>query len=407
MSSRNGAIVSRSGSSERTAVAEKRAHALRELASQIAQTEQRERKQLAKALHDDLQQLLVAARLRLFQNDKPAPADDLQRASDLLAEALGKSRALVTELSPPVLHHGSLADALCWLGRHMEEQHSLKVDVQCDGNLEDVDENTRTLVFEAVRELLFNVVKHADSGKASLTAKQRSQELIVRVSDSGKGFDAESVTERSDGFGLFSIRERIDAFGGTLKTDTAPGEGAQITLALPLVPGKPPSAGLKPPRGTKQLAKPGRSKSAGDSLRVLVADDHRIVREGLIKILSATPGLEVVGEAEDGHDAIEQTRQLRPDVVVMDISMPRLNGIEATREITRQLPSVLVIGLSLHEQEELGAAIREAGAVTYLQKDVASTELVQAIFTHCRNDSDAGRTDAVEESPPRGPEEGK
>jgi DNA-binding NarL/FixJ family response regulator len=111
-----------------------------------------------------------------------------------------------------------------------------------------------------------------------------------------------------------------------------------------------------------------------------VADDHEILRSGLVALLEDHPELEVVGAAADGLMALELARATRPDVIVMDITMPRLNGIEATRRITRELPQVRVIGLSMHEREDMATAMREAGAVAYLAKSGPTDELIAAIL---------------------------
>lgn len=102
--------------------------------------------------------------------------------------------------------------------------------------------------------------------------------------------------------------------------------------------------------------------------RVLVADDHVTVRLGLQQFLNMQTGMEVVGLAADGVEAIEQALQLRPDVIIMDVSMPRMNGIEATGRIKEQLPQVAVIGLSMYDDAGAGHAMRQAGACLYLSK---------------------------------------
>lgn len=114
-------------------------------------------------------------------------------------------------------------------------------------------------------------------------------------------------------------------------------------------------------------------------IRVLVADDHTIVREGLVEILSKQPGIAVVGEAVDGEQAVEQARHLHPSVVLMDISLPRMSGIEATRLITSEMQDIHVIGFSMHAQKEMAARMRDAGAERYILKDSPMDELVGAI----------------------------
>lgn len=116
-----------------------------------------------------------------------------------------------------------------------------------------------------------------------------------------------------------------------------------------------------------------------EAIRVLIADDHKIVREGLVYSLESYPNLELVGAAEDGEQALEMVRQHHPDVVVMDVSMPVLDGIEATRRLRREAPEVKVIGLSMHDSEEIRHALLSAGASEYLTKNGAMEELIAAI----------------------------
>jgi two-component system response regulator NreC len=115
--------------------------------------------------------------------------------------------------------------------------------------------------------------------------------------------------------------------------------------------------------------------------RVLVADDHTIVRQGLVGILKASGEVEVVGEAADGHEAVEKALETRPDVVILDLSMPRLNGIEAARRIRKALPQTRVLVLTMHDDEEYVHQMVNAGASGYLLKDGAAWELVTAIQT--------------------------
>jgi two-component system, NarL family, response regulator NreC len=114
-------------------------------------------------------------------------------------------------------------------------------------------------------------------------------------------------------------------------------------------------------------------------IRILLADDHAILRDGIRALLSDETDLQVVGEAENGRQALEQARALRPDIVIMDIGMPLLSGLEATTLIRRDVPEARVLILTMHQNEEYLARVLAAGASGYVLKDVAGRELVSAI----------------------------
>jgi PAS domain S-box-containing protein len=135
-------------------------------------------------------------------------------------------------------------------------------------------------------------------------------------------------------------------------------------------------------RGTEApeaaVAGDGHARSEKD-IRVLLADDHQLLREGLATLLRDQPGIEVVGEASDGREAVDMALQTHPDVVLMDVTMPGLNGIEATRSIKAALPNASVIGLSMHEADEMAGPMRNAGAAAYLAKTGSADALIEAI----------------------------
>jgi DNA-binding NarL/FixJ family response regulator len=114
-------------------------------------------------------------------------------------------------------------------------------------------------------------------------------------------------------------------------------------------------------------------------IKVLLADDHTIVRDGIRALLEDEPDMEVVGEARDGREAVRMTCAQQPDVVLMDVVMPLLNGLEATRQIKRECPMVHVLVLTMHENEEYVRQMLSAGAAGYVLKDAAARDLLGAI----------------------------
>ena len=116
-------------------------------------------------------------------------------------------------------------------------------------------------------------------------------------------------------------------------------------------------------------------------VRIIIADDHRLFREGLVNLLSDSKDIEIIAEAENGNDAIVKARELNPDIIVMDIGMPVLNGVDATSRLLKELPAIKVIALSMHSEKQFIKGMLEAGASGYLFKNCAYDELIEAIHT--------------------------
>ena len=133
-------------------------------------------------------------------------------------------------------------------------------------------------------------------------------------------------------------------------------------------------------------------------IRLVIADDHHLIRCAMAEVLAAHQDLELVGEADDGRGAVELAGRVRPDVVLMDYSMPRMNGPEATRLIKSSYPDMSVIGFSMHESDIVAAAMRAAGAVTHLSKGCELPTLISAIRRAARPPTDA---DAAQSMPDR------
>ena len=377
----------------RTAELEARNAQLRRLASQLTLTEQNAREQLAKTLHDGLQQLLFIAGITLDRAVKSTSQADqvglLQNARAKVNEAMEAARTLSVDLFPPVLHAGGLPAALDWLARRTQEQYGVVVDVTADARANPEAGDVRILLFEAVRELLFNAIKHAHTDRVDINLAVRPGDIIhIDVSDEGVGFDPAVTRHHKDqhqvGLGLFSIQERFALLGGHLHIQSAPGKGARFSLTLP--PTSLPHVATDGAEirydsalreGLVYASSSGRSKS----LRILVADDHVVARAGLRELFSERPELQVVGEAANGVEAISQATALQPDVIVMDVSMPQMNGIEATRQIHRTLPHIRIVGLSTYDDEDIKRSMREAGAEAYFTKNESTDRLLDHLLS--------------------------
>ncbi|MEX2387281.1 MAG: response regulator [Phycisphaeraceae bacterium] len=367
----------------RTAEAEQKAVQLRRLHARLTSVEQRERKHLARMLHDGLQQILVASKMGLetLEVGGQQGQEHLQRIDDLLDQAIDACRSLTANLVPPVLFDRGLVAGLHWLARHSEKEHACTVTVEAEEEAEPTREDIRVMLFEAARELIFNAIKHADVCHVAVSLKCEPDRRHIRltVEDEGPGFDpaeAELQGSENDGYGLFNLRERAQAAGGELTIDSAPGNGTRVTITAPLLKpdAAPEQVGLTLPPDAASL--PG---VESDTIRVLLADDHKAMRDGIASLLRGEPDIEVVGEAADGQEAVELAHQLRPDVIIMDVTMPRLDGIEATRHIRQRLPNTCIVGLSMHSDPSVAEAMQKAGAAIYLSKDGPLHAMVDAV----------------------------
>ncbi len=371
---------------------------LRALAAELNLAEQRERKRLAAELHDHLAQLLVLARIKLGQIrlvDNPlseSRTDELLREMDeTLSESVTYTRTLVADLSPPILHEFGLSAALKWLVERMQHQHQLPVTFRppAEDRL-DLPEDKAVLIFQSVRELLINAAKHARCKLAVVETQLSPEALHIKVSDDGVGFDAASTPSISTGsvlsshFGLFSIRERMEALGGIFNIASQPGSGTLATLTLPLSEGPSPSFDTFSHEVLAALPiqappPPLEKRQDGTAIRVLLVDDHAMMRQGLRSVLEGYSDVSVVGEASDGQEAVQAARELLPSIVVMDINMPKMNGIEATRRIKTINRDIVVIGLSVNAGPDTQDAMCGVGAWTVLTKEAAVEELYGTI----------------------------
>jgi len=374
---------------------------LRALTMELNFAEQRERKRLAGELHDYLAQLLVLCHLNLGRMKRmglPQNADQVVTDSqEVLSKALDYTRTLMAELSPSVLKEHGLPAGLTWLGEHMQ-RHGLAVTVNVEPIIDySLSDDHAMLLFQSVRELLMNVLKHANSPKAAVRLEHHGGKLRIEVRDEGIGFDfaaaSGTTTTMSSKLGLHSIGERMKALGGCFDLQSAPGGGTKATLVLPFNDLAGESSwmnGHGPMEEEKTFvhqrhainfksADPPLAMPRVPRIRVLLVDDHAMVRRGLRSVLESYSDVEVVGEAGDGEEAVALVERLQPSIVLMDINMPKMDGIQATAEITARHPGIIVIGLSVNTSDATEKAIKQAGAVRLLDKGAAVDDLYSAI----------------------------
>lgn len=381
-----------------TATLKWRAAELQRLAAQLSSAEERERRRIALLLHDGLQQDLVALRFRLdilAKGSGGGAADEasLSELGPAIDECVARTRELSYDLSPPVLVSG-LLPALEWLSRDVGRRHGLQVTLVATPGAEPVNPGLSPLLFRSVKELLLNVRKHSGTSSAEVTASRTDQGLQVRVIDKGKGFEAAALkksTSNASGLGLLGIEERVHLMGGGIDIESRPGHGCRVTLSVPdsaegaAAPppaGPPDGYGAEPEVSSVSARVPLPATPIPSAvIRILLADDHASVRQGLADLLAREKDLEVVAQATNGKEAVLLASELRPDVVLMDVSMPEMDGFEATSRIMRLLPHIRIIGLSIQDDSFVAEKMIQSGAVAYLCKSDPPPQLVEAVRT--------------------------
>jgi len=215
---------------------------LKSLASRLVLAEEQERRRLAIALHDQTSQSLSLSKIRLEALRQSVSGDDtrkvLEEVCNLLGQTIENTRSLTLDLSSSILYELDFETAVEeWLSEQIQKKHGIKTEFKDDGQTKPLDDDIRVLLFRNVRELLVNVVKHAQAKKVKVTIRKMGNRIRVDVEDDGVGFDPDKITYMPAGkcgFGLFSIRERLEQLDGHLEIKSQPGQGTKITMMAPL-----------------------------------------------------------------------------------------------------------------------------------------------------------------------------
>ncbi|KAF0216927.1 MAG: PAS domain-containing sensor histidine [Geobacteraceae bacterium] len=213
---------------------------LASLAAELSLAEERERRRFASELHDQVGQTLAFTRIKLNSLAGTSPSDSfgpIMEIRDAVDQAIQEVRSLMFQISPPVLYEIGLESAIKWLCDWCREKYGFNVEFTDDNSPKPLAVEVRGTLFQAVRELLINSVKHAQTKNALISIKKISGKLVVNVEDAGVGFDVSTVLQgqvEKGGFGLFNIRQRIDHLGGEFEIASEIGRGTRVTILIPL-----------------------------------------------------------------------------------------------------------------------------------------------------------------------------
>ena len=384
---------------------------LRALTGRLLQAQETERRRIARELHDDLNQslALIAVELDLLAQDPPGPGAPLDgRVRELSGRVkqtvLRRARPLAPVLHPTKLEQLGLVAALRGLCNELGQAHGLGIDFAAEGVPSSIPDDTALCLYRIAQEALRNVIKHSGARHARVELRGSPDAVSLRIADDGSGFDP--ALGRRQGRARPGQHAGEAAPGRRRDRDRLPavGRGAD---RRPHPAGAPSGrAGRRPGKTLRTGNPPGYHESVDASTpgeaamrrpRVLLADDHRLVREAFARLLEAD--CDVVGAVADGRALLEAAPDLRPDIVVLDIAMPLLNGLDAARQLKRLMPEVKLIFLTVSEDPDLAAEAFRAGASGYLLKNSAASELLKchpggvpgSLLRHAAGHARAGR----------------
>jgi DNA-binding NarL/FixJ family response regulator/two-component sensor histidine kinase len=339
-----------------------------------------ERSRLAREVHDTIAQDLagIVLQLQVARRHLPQGADaerHVLEAHKLAQRGLDETRRAVGALSPSGLQGRSLAEALAEEVAVFSRRTGVEASFVQQGDNATLDEQRAGALLRVAQEALRNVEKHATAGRVRVNLEVESgagQQLCLLIADDGRGFALPPPADtRGAGFGLISMRERTRLAGGDLHIESSPGQGTRVHAHLP-APTREELDGTSPEQAASITIEP---------IRVLIVDDHPVAREGVRCLIEGGPNMRVIGEASDGVEGAARSLALRPDVILMDLQMPRLSGVATIRAVRETWPEARILVLTTFAQDEhLFEALR-AGARGYLLKSANAEDLARAIET--------------------------
>ncbi len=344
-----------------------------------------ERTRLAREIHDTVAQTLTGLVNQLDSTEYLVP-DELDElllhigeAKDLARACLTQTRSALLDLQPMELKPGGLTDGIR-AEAITYQARGLDVEVKVQGE-EPITANERSslAVFRIVQEALSNSYKHSQANLVTVEIIYGPEDVILQIADDGVGFDVSATRAQAHqgvtGFGMGVMDERSRVSGGEITIVSARGAGTRIIGRIPYIPTDVVPI-ITISEETKFLA-----PSDLGTCRVLLVDDHELVRHGTKAWLDMTPDMEVVGEADTGEWAIIKAQELNPDVILMDVHMPSMNGIEATKKIVEVLPECKIILLTVFDDDDHVREGIRAGAKGYMVKGSGRDEILNGIRT--------------------------
>ena len=368
---------------------------LRNLSGRLLRLQDEERRRISRDLHDVTGQKLALLSMDLSSIAKRGDIAKNEEINRLVLESISLSnevnkeiRTLSYLLHPPLLDELGLSSAVAWFSQGFESRTGIHVAVDIPANFVRLAPDAEVALFRIVQESLANVHRYSGSSTAYVRGHFDSREVRLEIGDYGKGMNRESkaadrVSVAPLGVGIQGMKERVRQLSGILDIVSRPGKGTVVTAVLPLSSLRSELSDAAPyARGIAEVSPISTERIAetlGWRKRILIADDHDVLRRGIRTMLECDPELEVCGEAVDGKEALEKTLAEAPDLVILDINMPIMNGLDVLRQIVRRRPQTKVLAFSVHDSKQLVEEILAAGAHSYLSKATAGQNLVHEV----------------------------
>jgi len=359
---------------------------LRQLSARLLQLQDEERRRIARDLHDVTGQKIAVLSMsldrlaRLTEQRKPEAKESIKESREVVRQIGEEIRTLSYLLHPPLLDECGLASAVHWYAEGFEKRSGIKLEVSIGDDIPRLPIDAETTLFRVVQESLTNVHRYSGSSSAKIKVSKDSEEVRLEIIDYGHGTKSGTARARLDGpaplgVGIPGMRERLHQLGGELTVDFAT-TGTRVTATLPVKK----AAQTDAEESADQTSLTFTIRSAADARRrILIADDHELMRRGLRGLLESHDEWAVCGEAVEGTEAVRKSTDLKPDLVIMDVNLPGLSGIEAALQIRREREGAKILFFTVHDSDEVIREIVEAGALGYVAKSRASQDLMDAV----------------------------
>jgi two-component system NarL family sensor kinase len=364
---------------------------LRQLSARLLKLQDEERRRIARDLHDTTGQKIAVLSMtldrlaKLVDTRKVDVKDALTESRDVVGKIGEEIRTLSYLLHPPLLDECGLASAVLWYAEGFKKRSGIHLNVAIDEELVRFTTDAETALFRVLQESLTNVHRYSGSPSAEIRIFQSASKVHLEIVDHGKGVKA--GTERPAfagaptlGVGIPGMRERIRQLGGQLEVEFS-NEGTRVHASLPVEA----SAEESVSQSTSELFRDKENFQANPRQRsevrrrILIADDHEVMRRGVRGLVESQQEWSVCGEAIEGNEAISKTRELHPDLLILDVSMPGVSGIEAALQILKDDPNMKILFFTMYDSPQMMREISNVGAWGYVAKARAGNDLVDAV----------------------------